>query len=135
VGGLVANLEGQIVGMINSNLSVLPAEDMQTAVSAYLKNGKIQRPSFGIKYLNLSNQLAQLKNLPQGGALVVSVEDGSAAKKAGILPNDLIISADNQDLSNNEFEKVLNAHTNTDLPITVMRGTNKIQLTVKLGTD
>jgi serine protease Do len=132
VGGPVINLDGRVVGLVNSNLGVLVGEDLQTAVTSYIQNGKVVRPSLGIKYLNLSNLLAKIKNLPQGGILVVSVADGTPAKLAGILANDLIISIDNQPLPQGNFEKTLNQHPLSDTPITVLRNSTQVNLTVKL---
>lgn len=131
VGGPVSNLEGKIVGLTQSNLGILIAENIQSAISSYFTTNKIVRPALGIKYLNLSEETAAIRGLTQAGVYVISVADGPA-KLAGVLPNDLIIAADNKDLKSNNFEQILNGHSVSDFPITVLRGTNQIDLTVKL---
>ncbi|MBX4204824.1 MAG: S1C family serine protease [Candidatus Doudnabacteria bacterium] len=132
IGGPIINLNGKVVGMTSSSLGVLISEDLSTAVSSYFQNGKIQRPQFGAKNLNLSTPLAKLKNLSRGGMLVVSVDDGSPAKLAGLATNDLIISVDNQPLPQSNFEKIINQHGFNDMPITVLRNGTEVNLTIKL---
>jgi serine protease Do len=132
IGGPILNLDGRVVGMTSSNLGIIIGEDLQTGVGSFLQSGKIQRPAFGIKYLNLSDELAKLKGLNDGGSMVVSVDPGSPAQKAGVQANDLIVSADGQDLSSNNFEKIINQHGFTGIPLEIIRNNNKINLQVIL---
>ncbi len=130
-GAPMADLDGKVVGMVTSQ-GILIGEDLQMAVSSYLANSKIFRPGFGIKYLNLSNSLAKLKNLPQGGVLVVSVDDNSPAKQGGLQAGDLITSFDGQDLSTKNFETLFNAHPIGNVTINILRNGNPTSLTIKL---
>jgi S1-C subfamily serine protease len=82
--------------------------------------------------LNLSDGLAKLKGLSQGGAQVVSVDPASPASKAGILAGDLIVSADNQDLPANNFEKILNKHGNSPLPVVILRNGQRVNFSVNI---
>jgi len=132
VGGPIVDFDGKVVGMTNSSGGVIIGEDLNSVVSNYLQNKKIVRPTIGFHYLNLSTEQAKLKDLPQAGVLVVNVDANSPAAKAGIVSNDLIITADNQDLSSNEFEKVLNQHGSNPFLLTVIRNNQKINLTVNL---
>lgn len=131
-GGPVMDYEGRVVGMVKSDLGMLTGENLQSAVSSYLQNGKIIRPAFGIHYFDLSDELAHLKNLPQGGILIVSVDNGSPAQKAGLLAGDFIISFDNQSLASSNFEFLLNAHAISSVPITAVRAGAKVNLTINL---
>jgi S1-C subfamily serine protease len=132
VGGPAIDLNGKVVGITTSNLGILPGEDLQSAVTSFLRTGKIQRPTLGIKYNLISQSLAKLKNLPSGGVLVVSVDDGSPAKKAGIIVGDLITEIDGQPLPSANFEKILNQHDFTSIPLVINRGGNEINLNVIL---
>ncbi|HEX5430198.1 MAG TPA: S1C family serine protease [Patescibacteria group bacterium] len=130
-GGPVIDLDGKVVGMTRSNLSVLISEDLHTAVDTYLRTGKITRPYLGMKYLDLSDAQAHLKNLPQGGVEVVSVAAGSAAQAAGLLPNDLITQASGQNISGGNFETILNQQSG-DLSFTILRNGQNVNVTAKL---
>ncbi len=132
-GGPMINLQGKVVGMMsNANSNILPAEDLQTALISYFANTKILRPNLGIKYLSLSKSLATLKGLQQAGALVLEVQAGTPAQKAGLLANDFIIELDGQNLQNSSLEYLLNRHSITDMKIKVLRAGNPVELTVKL---
>lgn len=132
VGGPVVNLDGRVVGMVNSSMGILIGENLQTAVSSFLQNGKIVRPAFGIKYLNLSQALAGLKGLPQAGLLVASVDENSPAKKAGLLTNDLIIAVDGADITNNNFEKIVNSHGLSPIPLMIIRNGSQQSISITL---
>lgn len=132
VGGPIANLDGKIIGMTTSSSNVLIGEDLQSAVTSFLQSSKIQRTTFGIKYLSLSDSLAKLKGLPQGGMQVVSVDSASPAQAGGLQANDLITSIDNQNLPNANFEKIINSHGATPISVGILRGTTKQTLTINL---
>lgn len=132
VSGPVLNLEGRVVGMTTSTLGVLIGEDIRTAVSSYLQNGKIQRPSMGLRYTNLSAPLARLRNLPSAGILVASTDEGSPARRAGILPGDLITRVNDSPVPANNFEKIFNQHTVGNMRVTLMRNNQEMNLTVTL---
>jgi S1-C subfamily serine protease len=132
VGGPVINLNGRVVGMANSGLGIQISESLSTAVTSFFQNGKIVRPTLGLKFLNLSASLAKLRGQSQAGLFVVSVDDASPAKLAGILPGDLVLTVDNQAVPQGNFEKILNQHSLGDMPVTVLRNNSQINLTVKL---
>lgn len=132
IGGPILNLNGEVVGMTQSSLQVLPSEALATAVQSFFSGGKIARPVLGVKYLYLSAALAKLKSLPQAGLLVQSVDAGSPAAKAGLVANDLIINFDNQAVPDSNFEKILNQHAITQVPIEVLRNGEQLTLTATL---
>jgi serine protease Do len=104
-GGPLFNMKGEVVG-INSQIFsrsggsmglsfAIPidlANDIQTQLRA---KGKVSRGRLGIGIQEVSKELAESFNLgkPQG-ALVASVEKGSAADKAGIEVGDIILKFD-----------------------------------------
>jgi serine protease Do len=104
-GGPLFNMKGEVVG-INSQIFsrsggsmglsfAIPidlANDIQTQLRA---KGKVSRGRLGIGIQEVSKELADSFNLgkPQG-ALVASVEKGSAADKAGIEVGDIILKFD-----------------------------------------
>ena len=109
-GGPLFNMRGEVIG-INSQIYsrsggsmglsfAIPidlAMDVQTQLKA---KGKVSRGRLGIGIQEVSKELAESFNLgkPQG-ALVASVEKGSAADKAGIEVGDIILKFDGKSVA------------------------------------
>ncbi len=107
-GGPLLDLDGQVVG-INTAVDqqgqlvgfAIPSNDAQKDLTSFQKNGKISRPMLGVRYIMITQALADSQKLPRSyGALVVrgekvtdfSVLPGSPADKAGIVENDIILA-------------------------------------------
>lgn len=116
-GGPLLNLSGQVIG-INTAIDqqgqlvgfAIPSNDMSKALASFKKNGKITRPFLGVRYLNITQTLAEQENLPVDyGALIVrgqtatdlAVQPGSPADKAGLVENDIILEINGQKLDKN----------------------------------
>ena len=104
-GGPLFNMKGEVIG-INSQifsrsggsmgLSFAIPIDLANDIQGQLKaKGKVSRGRLGVGIQEVSKELAESFNLgkPQG-ALVASVEKGSAADKAGIEVGDIILKFD-----------------------------------------
>lgn len=116
-GGPLLNLAGEVIG-INTAVAggaqnigfAVPSNTAQTILSNYLKNGKIVRPFLGVGTAIISKDVASLNNLPEG-ALVRSVQAGSAAERAGIKINDIITAVGSQKVDeNNSLAKAIGSH-------------------------
>lgn len=104
-GGPLFNARGEVIG-INSQiysrtggyqgLSFAIPIDVATKVQQQLAaHGKVIRGRLGITIQDVDQALADAFHLPRPqGALVSSVEPGSAAEKAGLKPGDVILSLD-----------------------------------------
>jgi S1-C subfamily serine protease len=91
--------EGQLVGF------AIPSNDAQKALDSFRKTGRITRPFLGIRYVMITPALAEQEHLPKDyGALIirgqsaadVPVVPGSAADKAGLKENDIILEVNGQ---------------------------------------
>ena len=61
-------------------------------VESLIKEGKVVRGYLGVRIEPLDMALAQKLNLPNNrGALVIDVQPGSPAERAGLKPNDVIV--------------------------------------------
>jgi serine protease Do len=105
-GGPLANLNGQVIG-INTAVAggaqnigfAIPINDVKGLINQVVKTGKFNRPYLGVRYVQLTADIADELHLKtQNGALIVpdngqpepSVIPDSPASKAGLKSNDVI---------------------------------------------
>jgi len=150
-GGPLVNLAGQVVG-INTAIDLqgsqigfaIPINSAKSAIASYLASGKISRPMLGIRYINITKEVAALNNLSvNAGALVVAgdtpdqpaVTPGGPAAKAGIKEGDIIVSIDNQKIDkDHSIISILRKYKPGDsVSIKLLRNGKEAQVTVKLG--
>lgn len=128
-GGPLLNVDGFVVGVnvaasqYAENIGfALPANDVKKAVDDMREFGRIVRPFLGVRYVNITPDIVRENNLSvDHGALVLrgdngaalAVVPGSPADKAGIEENDIILSVDGQDVTE---EMPLTTHLNDNSP-------------------
>lgn len=103
-GGPLVDLEGRVVGLNSSQLtrqnsSALPVATLRRVANALLTHGRVQRGYLGIgtQQAALPAALAQKAGVTQQAALlIVTVEPGSPAEKAGLFIGDLLVSLSGQ---------------------------------------
>jgi serine protease Do len=102
-GGPLFDMEGRVIGVNSSILSpdggnigisfAIPSELTQDVVAQLLEFGETRRGWLGLRTQAVDLNIARAYGLNEaGGALVVRVEPGSPAAKAGVLEGDLITS-------------------------------------------
>ena len=142
-GGALVNSEGKVVGINTLKLSGTGIEGMGFAIpinsttditSQLIQYSKVKRPYIGISGMDLDEQTAKKYNLA-AGVYVKSVEDFSAAEKAGIKAGDVIIEAEGKKISKmDELNEIKNSHNIGDeLKIKVNRNGQEKELTITLG--
>ena len=142
-GGALVNSEGKVVGINTLKLSGTGIEGMGFAIpinsttditSQLIQYSKVKRPYIGITGMDLDEQTAKKYNLV-AGVYVKSVEDFSAAEKAGIKAGDVIIEAEGKKISKmDELNEIKNSHNIGDeLKIKVNRNGQEKELTITLG--
>lgn len=141
-GGALVNSQGQVIGINTLKVSATGVEGMGFAIpinsakpifEQLIQYNKVKRPYIGISGRDLDTATAKRNNLVVG-IYVASVDDYSAAEKAGIKPGDVIIKADGKEIKTmNELNEIKNTHNIGDtMTVVVNRNGQEKELTIIL---
>ena len=141
-GGALVNSKGQVIGINTLKVSATGVEGMGFAIPInsakpiyqdLIQYNKVRRPYIGISGRDLDQATAERNNLVVG-VYVVSVDEFSAAEKAGMKSGDVIIKADGKDIKTmNELNEIKNSHSIGDqMTIVVNRNGEEKELTLTL---
>ncbi len=141
-GSVMFDLKGDVIAFITSDGQALPITYFQAAVSSLLKFKEISRASLGANYIDLA-ELAKAEKTAVQRAGAILYKDGknaavikaSAAEKAGLKQDDIIISVDGLELNqNNKLADIIQTHLAGDkITLEYLRGDEKKQIEVTLG--
>ncbi len=145
-GGPAFNLSGQVVGINTAIFSpsggnvgiafAIPASTAKQVVGDLMKNGSVQRGWLGVEIQPVTAEIAESLGLKsEKGALVSSAQDDSPAKKAGIVPGDIITQVDGKDVaSTKELARLIGAYNpGKPVDVTVWRNGKSETVSVDLG--
>ncbi len=141
-GGPLVNSRGEVIGV--NTAMILPAQGICFATSIdtakfvasrLIRDGKVSRSYIGVAGQNvpLPRRLVRYYNLPaESGILVVSLEQNSPARKAGVLEGDIILGLDDHPIAGiDELHKLLTEdRIGIKSTLVVMRRTERLSLTV-----
>ncbi len=142
-GGPLINAYGQVVGItsvkINSTYGeglgfAIPIDDAMPIIEDLLKYGYVKgRPQLGIMGENVTEIYSQYYNIPQG-FIVRGVNENSAAEKAGIKVDDIVIGINGQLITTiEEFNSIkANYKAGEEITISVYRDGEIIDFDVTL---
>jgi serine protease Do len=150
-GGPLVNSVGEVIGMntliftgnsySSGNIGLgfaIPINKVKKIVDLLKKNGKIDRNYWiGLRLQTMDQNIAnyyKLKNT--NGAIVVSVESGSPADKAGIKPNDIITGVNGQTVaSDNDFWGIItDLNIGDDVKVKLIRDGDEVEKEFVLKT-
>ena len=114
-GGALINSKGELIGINTAIMPsgqgigfAIPVNRAKRIVGDLIKYGKVKKISAGITAQNITKELAEYFNVPQKGILITSVSDGSVAAEAGLVPSDIIVMVDNNNINDvSAFESAL----------------------------
>jgi len=143
-GGALVDSAGQVVGINTAIIPnaqgigfAIPSDLARTEMQQLIALGHIVRPWVGIVYGgDVDPQVAQGYNLgARHGVLVQSVEPGSPAAKAGIVPRDIVtaVGSDQVDTWSDFVRDVVNRKIGETVTLTVVRGTDTRKIPVVLA--
>lgn len=113
-GGALLNMRGEVVGINSVKFMseevegmgyAIPISDIESIIGDLMnketreKVSEEERGWLGITCIDITDNISELFNMPKG-VCVVSVEDGSAAEKAGIEEGDIIIKLGGNNIAN-----------------------------------
>ena len=142
-GGPLVTTQGKVAGINSSGLSrgraiTIPVATVNRVVDELLEKGRIARPYLGLAMqpVAIPEALrAKLKPAGSSGLLVMHVEAGGPADKAGILLGDVLTSLQGNPLEQLEAVQDLlySARVGEKVAVTAIRGGNLVQLSLTLG--
>ena len=144
-GGPLLNLDGEVVGVNSWILSSsggfiglsfsIPIETAANTVKQLREDGKVSRGLLGVQIQGVTRELAEAMGLDKPiGALVDSVNPGSAAEKAGIQSGDIILEFDGETIeTSNDLPPIVGANPpGTEAEVVISRNGEKQRLEVVL---
>ncbi len=142
-GGPLVDVEGRIVGINTSGLSrgsalTIPTSTVYRVVDELLARGHIARAYVGVAMhpVGLPDALKTRLNLPgHGGVIVLSVEAGGPADKAGLLIGDVIVALGATPVNDTDEVQaaLIPERVGQSLSASVIRGGEQVQLEITIG--
>ncbi len=141
-GGALVNSQGQVIGINTLKVSstgvegmgfAIPIDSAKPIIEQLIQYNKVKRPYIGIAGRDLDETTAKRNNLVVG-IYVASVDEYSAAEKAGIKAGDVIVKADGQEIKTmTELNNIKNTHNIGDtMTVTVNRNGQEKDITLTL---
>lgn len=141
-GGPLVDSAGRVIGV--NTATILPAQGICFAIgintakfvaSRLLRDGRIRRSYVGIsgQTVPVHRRVVRFYDLPkETGALVLSVEDGSPAKRAGLREGDIIVALEGQPVAGvDDLHRLLTeVRVGVSCTLTVLRWTEKLELKI-----
>ena len=152
-GGPLMNANGEVIGITSLKLSsgsssttasiegmgfAIPIETALNYAAKEEKGETIERPQLGISMRNLSEAKYYHPSLNtsslESGVYVESVTSGAPAAKAGLKTGDIIVGADDKEVTNLAYLRYLlyNHSVGETMKLKVMRGTETVEINVTL---
>lgn len=148
-GGALLNMNGEVIGINSNKIGGTAVEGMGYAIpitsaspiiadlmerQTRTKVAEDEVGYIGISLKEVTSQISQMYNMPEG-IYVVSVEEGSAAANAGIMKGDIITKFDGSSISSySDLQKTLQYYAAGDsATITVQRPQNGEYVSVELN--
>ena len=142
-GGALVNSQGQVIGINTLKVAstgvegigfAIPINSTTDIIDQLKTNQKVKRPYIGISGRDLDDDTAKRYNLVKG-VYVVSVDEYSAAEKAGLKTGDVIVGIDDKSISTmSELNEIKNTHSIGDtVKLKINRDGQEKEIDLTLG--
>jgi serine protease Do len=142
-GGPLLDLKGEVIGINTMILKTaqgigfaIPSNIAKVIIPQLREKGKVIRGMIGILMEEITPELAKkLKLSSATGTLVVGVESGGPAARAGMRPGDIIINYNGQPIQQmEELSRLVTGTTpGTVVPVTVLRKGKEMKFQLKVA--
>ncbi|MDO8469672.1 MAG: trypsin-like peptidase domain-containing protein [bacterium] len=148
-GGPLLNLRGEVIGINTAVASgaqnvgfAIPINQAKRAIASVKQSGRIITPYLGVRYMNITEELAKKQKLTVvAGALVRGTEDGpgvlpgSPAARGGVQAEDIITEVGGKKITPDQplGSLIQRYNVGDTLTLTVRRGGQTITLSVTLS--
>lgn len=150
-GGPLVNLNGQVIGINTATAGnaqnigfAIPINDVRGLIGQVVKTGKFARPYLGLRYVQLTADLANEFGLnATNGAFIAPSNDpanssviaGGPAEQAGLQERDVITQVDGHGIDQtHSLTSLLDNHQPGDkVVLTVVRGNQTLHISTTLG--
>lgn len=141
-GGALVNSKGEVIGINTLKMSgsgiegmgfAIPINSAKPIYEQLIQYNKVKRPYIGISGRDLDEQTAKANNLVVG-VYVISIDEFSAAEKAGLKIGDVITAIDGKNITTmDELNEVKNTHNIGDeITLNIYRNGSEKQIKVTL---
>ena len=142
-GGALFNSYGEVIGITNAKYSgdtssasvdnigfAIPINSVRDLITSIIEKGYVEKAYIGVKVYDIDSRRSQFQ-----GAAVYSVEEGSPADKAGILPNDIITAVNGDKITGyQQLRSALAAgKAGDEFELTINRDGEEIKVKVTLA--
>ncbi|WP_175987464.1 S1C family serine protease [Bacillus sp. Marseille-Q1617] len=150
-GGALLNSKGELIGINSLKISnsgveglgfAIPSKDFMPIVSEIIETGKVERPYIGIGMTNLADvprsYLGGLPDEVEAGVIVASIDNTSAAAKAGLKEGDVITELNGSPVEDGaDLRRQLYADLKVgdEIDLTVFRGDEEKAISLTLTSN
>ncbi len=139
-GGPLLDLSGKVIGINTAIASAqnigfaIPINAVKSTIEDFLATGKISRPYLGVRYVQITRDLAVLNEIPVG-VYIQEVLAGSPAEKAGVRDGDIITRFDGKSLDekNSLSSLIRNRKIGNSIRLTIFRDDKTFDVTATLA--
>jgi S1-C subfamily serine protease len=138
-GGPLVDVQGQMVGMnvfvVASRGIAIRTHTLKRTVESLISSGRVRRGYLGISFypISLPKEVTDPIDIKQSaGLMVISVEPGSPAKKAGLLIGDTILTLGGQQITSlHDMDRLLTSEIiGKTMKLDVVRGEKLVELDI-----
>jgi len=140
-GGPLVNIKGEIIGINTAKISLvgvegiglaIPSNTVKRVMNDLLEHGRVIRPHLGVV---IDDWIDYSGLEPEKGVLIVDVDPASAAGQVGLIPGDIIVAIDGQDVLYlaQLFDRLFSYYPGDTVTVIYYRDGQRTEVAVTLG--